>query len=540
MFGRKRGAAIAVASLLATGLMSLTASAVENESSDGAAFLRGGVGPRYLAMGKAGTATAKDAYAGYWNPAGLAWSCGWQVAGMYTGGLDFDRNHNFVGVSYGKSGNWGLGLGWINAGTDDLAGFDDGGVSTGTFDFGENAIQLSLAKAWERFSFGITGKYVNQDVGTNIGVTEDNAGGFGMDLGAQFHASRYFDLAFMAQDLWGEVGDDEATNDTPAFLKLGAALYPADGFTVAMDVDQLQDDDGVYFRIGGEYAFDFGSDSNFDGAVRLGMDSGRFAGGLGLGMDWIGFDYAYVTEPEDFQGSNHRLGLNLKFGCDEQPMMAARAGDRDRDGIPDDVDRCPDQPEDFDGYQDTDGCPDPDNDGDGVVDSQDQCPGQSEDFDGFEDNDGCPDLDNDKDGILDKDDKCPNAAETFNGYEDSDGCPDEMPFCFPMAYINFKFGTAEMTHADHIPVLEEVARIMKENGSLKIEIQGHTDNIGSDASNQTLSERRANAVKDYLVARGVGADRMTTRGFGESQPIDTNDTDLGRARNRRIEFKVIK
>ncbi|HEX7879085.1 MAG TPA: PorV/PorQ family protein [Candidatus Eisenbacteria bacterium] len=538
MFGRKRGAMIAVASLLATGVFSLTASAAENESSDGAAFLRGGVGPRYLAMGKAGTAIANDVYAGYWNPAGLAYSCGWQVAGMYTGGLDFDRAHNFVGASYGKAGNWGIGFGWTNAGTGDIQGRTNGGAPTEIFDYGENALALSFAKAFDRFSIGGTGKYVVQDVGTSVGVTDDNATGFGLDIGAQFHAGQYLDLAVQAQDLWAEVGEDEGTNDVPTFLKFGGAIYPTDGLTISSDVDLLQDDDGAFFRIGGEYAFDMGED--FDGAVRLGLDAGRFAGGLGFGMDWVTFDYAYVVEPEDFQGSNHRLGLKLNFGCDEQPMMARSAGDRDHDGIPDDTDRCPDQPEDFDGFQDTDGCPDPDNDGDGVVDAQDQCPGQAEDFDGFEDTDGCPDLDNDKDGILDKDDKCPSAPETFNGYEDADGCPDDMPFCFPIAYINFKFNTAEMTHADYIPVLEEVARIMKENSEIRVEIQGHTDSIGSDEYNQSLSERRSQAVKDYLIAKGIGADRMTTRGFGESQPIDTNDTDLGRARNRRIEFKVIK
>jgi outer membrane protein OmpA-like peptidoglycan-associated protein len=102
-------------------------------------------------------------------------------------------------------------------------------------------------------------------------------------------------------------------------------------------------------------------------------------------------------------------------------------GDRDGDGIPDNVDKCPDDPEDFDGFQDEDGCPDPDNDKDGILDVDDLCPNDPEDKDGFEDEDGCPDPDNDKDGILDKDDKCPNEPETFNGVQDEDGCPDRGP-----------------------------------------------------------------------------------------------------------------
>ncbi len=135
-------------------------------------------------------------------------------------------------------------------------------------------------------------------------------------------------------------------------------------------------------------------------------------------------------------------------------------GDRDGDGLKDDVDQCPDDPEDFDGFKDEDGCPDPDNDndgildvddrcinvpedrdgdhdedgcpegsegdrdGDGILDSKDKCPDDPEDRDGFEDQDGCPDPDNDKDGIPDKMDQCPNDPEDKDGFEDQDGCPD--------------------------------------------------------------------------------------------------------------------
>jgi OmpA-OmpF porin, OOP family len=101
--------------------------------------------------------------------------------------------------------------------------------------------------------------------------------------------------------------------------------------------------------------------------------------------------------------------------------------DSDKDGITDDKDKCPNEPEDMDGFEDTDGCPDYDNDLDGIYDSQDKCPNEAEDFDGFEDSDGCPDTDNDKDGIPDSLDKCPNNPETVNGYKDDDGCPDEKP-----------------------------------------------------------------------------------------------------------------
>jgi outer membrane protein OmpA-like peptidoglycan-associated protein len=101
--------------------------------------------------------------------------------------------------------------------------------------------------------------------------------------------------------------------------------------------------------------------------------------------------------------------------------------DADKDGIPDDADKCPNDPEDKDGFEDTDGCPDPDNDKDGIPDVKDRCPNDPEDKDGFQDSDGCPDPDNDKDKIPDVKDKCPDKPETYNGYQDDDGCPDEVP-----------------------------------------------------------------------------------------------------------------
>lgn len=104
-----------------------------------------------------------------------------------------------------------------------------------------------------------------------------------------------------------------------------------------------------------------------------------------------------------------------------------QAGDRDGDGMSDVRDQCPDDPEDLDGFEDADGCPDLDNDGDGIADVDDMCPSAAEDRDGFEEEDGCPDPDNDQDGIPDFDDHCPNEPETMNGFDDYDGCPDRTP-----------------------------------------------------------------------------------------------------------------
>lgn len=114
----------------------------------------------------------------------------------------------------------------------------------------------------------------------------------------------------------------------------------------------------------------------------------------------------------------YTLGVSRQFGWGGR--------DRDGDGIPDRRDGCPDEPEDRDGFEDDDGCPDLDNDGDGIPDRHDDCPDEAEDFDGYQDHDGCPDPDNDGDGIPDVIDQCPDEPETFNGYKDRDGCPDEI------------------------------------------------------------------------------------------------------------------
>ncbi len=126
------------------------------------------------------------------------------------------------------------------------------------------------------------------------------------------------------------------------------------------------------------------------------------------------------------------VGLIADYGSPVYRVLAGfawhdRNYDRDGDGLMDDVDQCPDDPEDKDEFEDEDGCPDPDNDQDGILDPVDACQMDPEDKDDFEDMDGCPDPDNDKDGLLDPDDKCPNEPENRNNYQDSDGCPDEIP-----------------------------------------------------------------------------------------------------------------
>jgi outer membrane protein OmpA-like peptidoglycan-associated protein len=217
--------------------------------------------------------------------------------------------------------------------------------------------------------------------------------------------------------------------------------------------------------------------------------------------------------------------------------------DNDRDGIPDLRDRCPDVAEDKDGFQDEDGCPDPDNDADGIPDAKDKCPNEAEDKDGFQDEDGCPDLDNDNDGIPDNKDKCPNEPETRNNYQDDDGCPDEVPpevkkFTGVIEGIFYKTGSAEILPGSYV-VLDRAVKVLQEFPAVNLEISGHTDNRGTATYNRNLSQRRADAVRTYFLARGISPARLISIGYGMSRPIAGNQTAAGRARNRRTEFRLI-
>jgi len=162
--------------------------------------------------------------------------------------------------------------------------------------------------------------------------------------------------------------------------------------------------------------------------------------------------------------------------------------DADGDGIDDDADQCPKQPEDMDGFKDEDGCPDPDNDNDGLPDDKDECPLKAEDADGFEDLDGCPDLDNDGDGILDTDDKCPN----IKGFPETNGCPRTKEIKrgkLILTGVNFQSGKAILTQ-NSFKILDQVYESLFEWTKVKLEIQGYTDSQGSYEYNKRLSQNR--------------------------------------------------
>lgn len=293
-----------------------------------------------------------------------------------------------------------------------------------------------------------------------------------------------------------------------------------------------------YNRIlkGNEDTIGYGDDGN-NGVIELRFGLSYCFGGF-KDQDKDGIEDRFDHDPlhpEDIDGFQDNDG--------------APDSDNDGDGIPDFKDKAPNKPEDIDGFQDNDGVPDPDNDGDKIPDVKDKCPNVPEDMDGFEDQDGCPDFDNDKDGIPDSLDQCPNWAEDFNGYLDDDGCPDETPAPgqepiekgenIILNSVNFQSGSALLTPESYY-ALDEIVKTLTEHPMIEIEIQGYTDDTGSFASNQRLSERRADAVRKYLIDHGIDLRRLTAVGYGESYPIASNLTSEGRAANRRIEFVRIR
>jgi outer membrane protein OmpA-like peptidoglycan-associated protein len=257
---------------------------------------------------------------------------------------------------------------------------------------------------------------------------------------------------------------------------------------------------------------------------------------------------------------DHDSITDLKDECPDIAGLVAFKGcpDKDKDGIKDSEDACPDVagPKENQGCPDTDkdgtldfldncptvagpkenaGCPWPDTDLDGLLDKDDKCPN----IKGPKENDGCPYIDTDGDGILDKDDECPSVK----GVTENKGCPKieaAAQEILKTAFDDLEFvpGSAVIKDASNSS-LNDLAGLMLKKPEWKIQISGHTDNVGNDQANLILSKKRAEAVKAYLVSKNVQADRVKTLFFGKTKPIASNDTEEGRQKNRRVEMKII-
>lgn len=337
-------------------------------------------------------------------------------------------------------------------------------------------------------------------------------------LGLGYHLSRNF----AAELSYGRI---DSTRDTPAGRVDGPVdlyrlegLYHLDGLSpCGKTVPYLAAGLGMM---------------SFDSRPRGSGRDNDFALDYGIGLKYfVNPDVAFradVRHVMNFRGegdtSNHNLlytfGLALLFGGEKKAVEPGAASvlpapvpappadsDSDGDGVPDSRDACPDTPRGV--AVDPDGCP-VDSDGDGVPDYHDRCPGTPA---GTKvDTRGCP---------------VPTQAEIT----------ERGTYSFKSIY--FDTGKSAIKPESH-PVLDGVARYMTEYPDIRLEVQGHTDNVGPEELNQRLSEARANAVRSYLIAAGVAGDRLTVRGYGMSIPVASNDTVQGRAKNRRIEFEPIE
>lgn len=228
------------------------------------------------------------------------------------------------------------------------------------------------------------------------------------------------------------------------------------------------------------------------------------------------------------------------------PDVDMHEKDTDGDGYPDDIDLCPTEKEDGKPPNKSDGCPATvDRDGDGIPDNVDKCPDDPEDKDGILDSDGCPETDADNDGIPDKEDACPLMPGDRNPDPKKNGCKKRQHLVETKSGLELldtiKFDTAKATiKPESFPILDEVVSVLKDGPDVKMGIYGHTDSRGSREMNINLSKARAASVVNYLVNKGIDRNRLKSDGFGPDKPVDTNDTDEGRAKNRRVEFKVLE
>lgn len=371
----------------------------------------------------------------------------------------------------------------------------------------------------------------------------------GVNLGYRYRPTRETlrDSTIGDEVLWG------FALNAPLFVRELDAILELDGaISVAPDSGYSAVTKGevaTELKFAGRYALteDWTVTFGMGSSMGEGIGSPDLRAFVGIGGYWVsGGRWSYDYDGDGFYGSVDKCpdenedydGFEDHDGCFDP--------DNDGDGVPDKVDRCPGTPPDTPVR--TDGCVDDDLDGDGIPNSKDECPEDPEDLDGFEDGDGCPDPDNDQDGIPDAVDQCPDEAETLNGFKDEDGCPDNPSE--KVTITNDKLVIADKVHfetakatirKDSHTILDEVAKVLTQNPQIKLlRVEGHTDDRGSESYNQKLSQRRADSVRKYLVRRGVSADRLVASGYGESQPIADNETPEGRSDNRRVAFTILE
>ncbi len=283
-------------------------------------------------------------------------------------------------------------------------------------------------------------------------------------------------------------------------------------------------------RIEGRYVAVF----NDHGVAKIGGNDPLYDVQVGLGLQ-ADIGRPAPPPPPKVLDSDGDGVLDPNDACPNTPagvLVDARGcpPDTDGDGVADYLDKCPNTPRGA--PVNAQGCP-LDSDGDGVPDYIDKCPNTPRGA--TVDATGCP-LDSDRDGVPDYADKCPNTP--YGLKVDAEGCVTKTAQTIVLQNVNFEFNKATLT-ADSKTVLNDVASGLKSDPKLKVELAGHTDSKGTNAYNKRLSQNRATSVRAYLITQGVESTRMVAKGYGEESPTASNDTEEGRAQNRRVEFRVL-
>lgn len=407
----------------------------------------------------------------------------------------------------------------------------------------------TIARAQERYLLSVTG-------GVAIPVSEPDSsaygvGGFGVVSGA-VSFERFFSLGARLEG--GFLSDGPPPGNHR--LDPGVGAWGVLGLTarirpLASVLDDGRRTTGLYLEIGagGAVTGEIVRPA-FTAEVGWGIAVGDFVLSPSVGLLHV----QHFDDPVDDRSAFLvRAAVSLTLGDPPPPPPeeeAAPPSDRDGDGLLDQDDFCPDEPEDRDDFQDDDGCPDRDDDADGILDVDDACRLEPEDIDGHDDADGCPEeesppSDRDHDGFLDEDDVCPDEPETVNGVEDDDGCPDQGLVVLEGDRVVlddavlFDFDRARVRHGAR-PILEAVVQLFRAHPEWdRVRVEGHADLRGEEGWNQELSERRAHAVRSVLIAMGLPETRIECEGFGEARPRAEGDSEDVYQLNRRVEIVMV-
>ncbi len=353
---------------------------------------------------------------------------------------------------------------------------------------------------------------------------------------------------YLVAGIGASVSDwNEITPQVPAGAGINFRLHPS--FYINSQVeyrwDLTEDAQNIHYGIGGVFVIgnvkDKPVDTDGDGITDLEDKCPLVPGSIEL-MGCPDADGDGIADADDacpdqpgtakLNGCPDADGDGITDADDACPAEAGPAAtggcpDRDKDGVADGDDQCPDAA----GPANLMGCPDRDNDG--IADIKDKCP----DIPGDAANDGCP-ADRDQDGVADVDDRCPDQA----GPASNKGCPElkkEEKEIVQIAIQNVQFqSNSSILTQESLPLLDQLVKVLSDNGAYHCDIAGHTDSSGDDAYNQMLSEKRALTCYNYLVGKGISADRLSHAGYGETKPVADNATADGRKANRRVEFDL--